>query len=108
MAVKYNVYFSTTAIGPWTLANAIPIDHIDSGNQYTITGLKSGTTYYVKIIGGTVSGTTFQPLINQPIGPASVQAASVDIPTITPLAIRTYEARVIANAGVGHEITVTV
>ena len=78
MSTKFNVYYATTPNGPWTLANDTPIDRATSGlTQYTITGLNRNTLYYIAIIGGTMDGSDFVPLVSQPIGPKSSGAGDV-------------------------------
>ena len=67
--IKYNVYYSSSPEGPWTLANLTPITHSDSGNSYTITGLNSATRYYVTVLGGIEEDGEFIPLFQQPVGP---------------------------------------
>jgi hypothetical protein len=103
--IKYNIYYATSAKGPWTLANVTPVDHVGAGNTYTISGLKADTLYYIVIVGGRVDG-DFQPLVLQPIGPLSEQAAGPESATAPVFAARTYEARILADESFYHQITV--
>lgn len=65
----YNVYYSVKPNGPWTKSNSSLISDIYTGNFYTINGLTSGVYYYIMIVGGILSDTTFLPQCGQAIGP---------------------------------------
>lgn len=89
--IKYNIYYSTNLRGPWTLANDTPLDHSDSQNQYEITGLTSGVTYYIHIVGGVInSDDEFVPLISQPIRPNGQGAADVEAAEAPAIITRTF------------------
>lgn len=79
MDIKYNVYYSTQAAGPWTLANNEPIDHSQEGNSYTVTGLSKGTTYYFVVVGGYIKDEEFIPLITQAVGPQSLPSDGLNV-----------------------------
>jgi len=91
--VKYNVYYAMSADGPWTLANSTPIDHDQLGNEYTITGLKSGTLYYVSVVGGVLEDGTFVPLMNQHIGTSNDGAKGIGSAPMKPILLRGYAIR---------------
>lgn len=46
---SYNIYYSSTSSGPWTLANSSPFEDQIYGNTYTVSGLTSGLIYYVTV-----------------------------------------------------------
>ncbi len=46
---SYNIYYSSTSTGPWTLASLVAYSDQVYTNSYTIEGLTSGLTYYVAI-----------------------------------------------------------
>ena len=76
MSTKFNIYYATSANGPWTLVNTEPLDRVADGNTYTISGLQENTSYFVNIVGGIINTSDeFVPLINKPC-----------IPTIVPVA----------------------
>lgn len=104
---KFNIYYATTANGPWTLANSTPIDRVANGNQYTVTGLEYNTLYYVAIVGGYESGTEFIPLASQIIGPKTSGAGGVEVQSTPPLAIRTFTPQIQEDSYISHEFTVT-
>lgn len=80
MSTKFNIYYATTANGPWILANSTPIDRATSGlTQYIISGLNRNTLYYIAIVGGTMDGSDFVPLVSQSIGPKPSGAGDVSV-----------------------------
>lgn len=90
MSIKYNVYYATTANGPWTLANDTPIDHDQNGMEYTISGLARGTKYYLRTIGGVVEDEEFIPYVSQPLGPNAEPAAGVEAPGVNYLVAKAH------------------
>jgi hypothetical protein len=75
--IKYNVYYSTSAKGPWTLHNSSPLTHNPAGNEYTVDGLKKDAIYYFLIVGGTEDNGEFTPLVSQAVGPDNDGAAGL-------------------------------
>jgi len=68
--IKYQVYYSSSPNGPWTLANNEPLieDRIDS-NTYTVTNLHEGTTYYFSVIAEREDDNgVYYPIAGQVIG----------------------------------------
>jgi hypothetical protein len=108
MEVKYNIYYSTSPEGPWTLASEVPIDHNDLGNSFQITGLRNDTKYYVSIVGGRVVGSEFLPLVTQPIGPLPEKASGVGVVTMPPWGVKTFEPRVVGSASLKHSIAISI
>lgn len=106
MDLKFNVYFSTASSGPWTLANSTPLDHIPAGNEYLLTGLKSGAKYFVTIVGGVIENGGFIPLISQPVGPESSPAAGVGIAPSTMVQVVNFLPRINASSVLGHRFGV--
>jgi len=74
MDFKYNIYYSTSPKGPWTLANGSPLDHLDAGNEFVITGLINGALYYISVVGGILVNGDFKALVPQPIGPQEISS----------------------------------
>lgn len=104
MDIKYNVYYSTFPKGPWTLANPTPLDHDPAGNEYTISGLKLGATYYFVVVGGYIEDEEFIPLVTQHIGPDGQGARGVASAPIAPLIIREHVVtRVEEGEGLRHQ-----
>lgn len=104
---KFNIYYSTTPIGPWTLSNPTPLDRVEGIQSYTITGLNTDTTYWVSIVGGVLdSQDNFVPLISQPIGPNPVGAGDQNRHPVSPLGIRTFSPKIIVLSSLGHEFEV--
>lgn len=87
---KFNIYYSPTPTGPWTLANPSPIDRDSVLNEYTVTGLNFSTQYYLTIVGGEVEDNEFLPHISQAIGPNNMGAGNVDIVTDEVFLTRTF------------------
>jgi hypothetical protein len=92
MDIKYNIYYSFRPEGPWTLSNSTPIDHVDDTEMdYTVSGLNPNSVYYISVVGGYMDGTTFIPLISQPVGPVddtvetNVSGDSIGFRTFSPL-----------------------
>lgn len=106
--VKFNLYYSTSLDGPWTLANPTPIDFNPTGkHSYTITGLKQNTLYYVAVVGGQVEDDVFYPLLSQHIGPVAQGAG--DIGTVKLLdvkASRTFAPHINTSDALGHQFAV--
>lgn len=69
MDIKFNIYYSSHPNGPWTLSNNTPIDIEDGVMSHFVDNLDPRTNYYIRIIGGYVSGSDFLPLQTQAIGP---------------------------------------
>ena len=108
MDIKYNIYTSIYQNGPWTLANSTPIDHDQTGNEYTITGLSRGGQYYIMVVGGYIDGSTFVPLMYQPVGPNPEEALGVGKAPGDVLLIRNYTVRKLATTELGHQFEVTI
>jgi hypothetical protein len=107
MDIRYNLYYATSANGPWTLANDTPLDHVSSGNEYTISGLGYRTSYYFQIIGGIIEDNEFVPLAHQHIGPQLDKAGGVELTTAPAYQAQTFTPAVVATAfGLSHEVTV--
>lgn len=77
MDIKYNIYYSLSSEGPWTLSNNTPIDHSDDLMEYFIDNLTSNTAYYITIVGGYIENEEFIPLMSQPIGPVDIGATTI-------------------------------
>lgn len=108
MSTKFNIYYATTANGPWELANATPISRDDDGNQYTITGLQRDTLYYVTIVGGYLDEqSSFVPLVTQAIGPKPAGVGGVEAQTTPILITRTFSPDILDEAYLGHQFTIT-
>lgn len=106
-STKFNVYYATTANGPWTLANDTPIDRATSGlTQYTISGLNRNTLYYIAIIGGTMDGSDFVPLVSQPIGPKSSGAGDVNVNKVI-FSAKTFAPNISTEDILSHQFEVT-
>ena len=88
--IKYNVYYSTSPTGPWTLDNPVPLDNVQGGTGYTITGLKKGAIYYVSIVGGIMQDGEFVPLMSQPIRPGPMQASGIGEAPMNPIMVKEY------------------
>ena len=107
MTTKFNVYYATTPTGPWTLANTTPIDRIDGGNSYTVTGLQSDTLYYFKVVPGTVDeDDNFIPHISQPIGPVPEGAGDVTTRPGIPIAARTFSPKKVSSDSLSMQFEV--
>ena len=107
MNTKFNIYYATTPVGPWTLSNPIPVDRVDGVQSYTITGLNTDTLYYVSIVGGTLDvQDNFLPLISQPIGPNAIGAADQGAYPVAPIGVRTFSPSIVTNSGLGHQFEV--
>lgn len=74
MDIKYNIYYSSYANGPWTLANDTPVDHVDEEMSFFIPDLDPNTRYYITVIGGYIENGEFIRLESQPIGPNNIGA----------------------------------
>jgi hypothetical protein len=107
MSTKFNIYYATTANGPWTLANEDPITRIAAGNEYTVTGLKRDTLYYVAIVGGYEDSNEFVPLTSQAIGPKSGGVGGVEVQSAAPFAVRTFTPSITSEGYLGHQFGVT-
>jgi len=103
----YNIYYSTSANGPWTLANGSPIEHDDDGNSYLLSGLNQGTRYYVLVVGGVMDGSDFLPLIPQPIGPLAIGAQGVGEALVSPIQIANTLPRHVVTESLAHEFEVS-
>jgi hypothetical protein len=100
---KYNVYYGTNPLGPWTLANVTPLDHEDIGNSYTVSGLYPGVQYYVTVVGGVLDeDDTFIPLVNQFIGPTNRDASTINGIPVPYLTSRTRAVVYDANSSLDH------
>ena len=107
MSTNFNVYFATSANGPWTLANDVPIDLVTTGNQYTITGLQADTLYYVSVVGGTITDSQFISLMSQEIGPKAIGAGDINIVETYPkYAVRTFSPGKVQEDSLSHTFTV--
>ena len=88
MDVKYNIYISTSANGPWALINEDPIADNQSLNRYVISGLVEDQIYYLKIVGGYEEHGNFIPLIRQPISNRKAGLVSIADAAIAPLKVK--------------------
>lgn len=114
MDIKYNIYYSANANGPWTLANSTPIDHQDDIMSYFIDGTEPRTRYFIRIIGGYLDDdSSFIALQSQSIGPFNtgvdaISSTSTD-GAIAPLSIEVVTAgpNIRTNSeGLSHTFTV--
>lgn len=103
LQVKYNVYFSTDPAGPWALANTTPIDHIDGGNQYTVTGLKKDVVYYFLIVGGYMEGEEFIPLVSQHIGPEGSKVSALGTNPLPHVYAKVFTPHIPADTALGQK-----
>lgn len=108
MDIKYNIYYSFSSSGPWTLANDIPIDHSDSVMEYFIDNLSPNTTYYIVIVGGYMDGSTFVQLKSQSIGPFNTGANAVGSGEDTTIKALTYSPQKIVEVALTHTFEVIV
>ncbi len=111
MDIKYNIYYSISLSGPWTLANSTPIDHSDNVMEYFIGDLNPKTKYYINIIGGFFNDDNeFIELKSQPIG---ITNAGAGVVGSTPLAgassieVITFGGNRIAEGNISHIFEVT-
>lgn len=107
MDIKYQIFYATTANGPWTLVNDTLIDDNPSGNDFTITGLKPNTEYFVSVVGGVEEDGDFFPLITQPIGLNPAEAGNIQVVETTRYAVITSGTQGDADDSLDHEFTVT-
>ena len=106
--IYYNVYYSTTPKGPWTLSNSSPMLHSDV-NTHTVTGLKLNVQYYFLIIGGILDeNNSFVPLISQPINPEGSIALGVGTAKIPPVSVKTFAPTTNISSGIGHQFEIDV
>lgn len=108
MDIKYNVYVSTSPDGPWVLDNPTPIDHDQTGNEYTITDVIRGALYYIMVVGGYIDDGEFVPLMYQHIGPNPEGAQGVGTAPSVPMAVRNYVVRRKADSMLGHKFEVLI
>ena len=81
--IKFNIYHSLSATGPWTLSSPTPIDFSEDGEQSTtVSGLNPGTYYYLRIIGGKIVDDTFIPFMGQVVG-TSIIGGTTDLNAVT-------------------------
>jgi hypothetical protein len=106
-SVGYNLYHSTSADGPWTLANDSPIAHNDFGHSYSISGLNNGTTYYLRIVGGIIDGDDFTALVTQHIGPGADGAAGIESTSANTILFKQFVADKLSLGSLGHEFTIS-
>jgi hypothetical protein len=103
--ISYNIYYSRTAGGPWTLANPTPLSHVDGGNSYTVTDLQPGILYYFVIIGGTITDGEFIPLISQHIGPKSLDTGDINSLRLNTISVKTFAPHAQTITFLGHTFT---
>jgi len=107
MDIKYNIYYALTSDGPWTLANDSPLDHVPSGNSYTVSGLSLNTDYYISIIGGIVNDDDdFVPYVPQFVGPLNQEVATIGSSVVPHFLVRTYGIYRTSNTGMMHMFTI--
>lgn len=93
MSVKFNVYYSTSSDGPWTLSNSSLLNNNTLGNSYTITGLNEGVLYYIIVVGGKLNEQgVWVPLSGQSLGPLPNPAKEIANPNM--ISARTYSSRI--------------
>ncbi len=79
MALKFNIYYKTDLSEPWILANNTPIDHDIEGNEFTVSGLKPDTRYYLTVVPGILDdNNNFVPYLNQAIGPTDFGVTDIN------------------------------
>lgn len=67
--IKFNVYYATSASGPWTQANELLIDYDSTGHySFSVYNLVAGTKYFFRVVGGRWKSNAFIPLFDQVIG----------------------------------------
>lgn len=107
MAIKYNIYYSTVLQGPWTLATVTPIDHVPSTvHEFEVTGLKTGTAYYIAIVAGDDASGEWIPLVGQSIGPNSISVGGVGVPSMRTFKVVPFGPSIDDTIAVGHRFTV--
>lgn len=105
MSTKFNIYYATSANGPWYLANDEPLDRIEEGNEYTISGLRTNTKYYVAIVGGVVEDDEFIPYISQEVGPEAANAGDfVVVDSYPKYQVRTFAPKVPSTTKLGMQV----
>lgn len=108
MSTKFNIYYSTSPNGPWTLANDTPIDREEGLQSYSIQNLVTNTNYYIAVVGGYVTDDqVFHPLLHQPIGPRQIGASGVEIARPPSILARTFSAVKNTNNSLGHEFNIS-
>jgi hypothetical protein len=109
MSIKFNIYYSVSSSGPWTLANSTPIDRIAAGQEYTITGLATNTQYFIAIVPGTLDeDDSFLPLLSQAIGEEGVKAGGIETVKVPVFAARTFAPSItITGTPMGHKFTIS-
>lgn len=102
-ATKFNIYYSISIDGPWTLDNPEPLDHVPTGNAYLLTSLRPGIQYYIAIVGGILNDDDeFMPLISQAIGPNASGAGGVQEVRLSPILIQGFIPGTTTTSGLGH------
>lgn len=108
MSTKFNIYYSTSANGPWRLANEEPIDRLEDGNEFTITGLQENSQYFVTIVGGVVEDDEFLPYLDQELGPEASKAGDFIVVSSHPrYKVRTFTPRRNGESSLEHTFTVS-
>jgi len=71
----YKIYIAKTLQGPFTAVNdSSPVQENSTENSYTITGLENDMIYYIFVVGGFISGSTWTESSEQIIGPGNLTA----------------------------------
>jgi len=105
--IKYNIYYSTNPNKYWTLSNTTPLNHSELGNKYSLTGLNSGTLYYVTVIAGEEQAGIFYPHPEQVIGNSKDLILGPFGNLVRVIQISTTGIRIQNTSSLAHSINVT-
>jgi hypothetical protein len=104
--IKFNIYYSLSPDGPWTLDNDTPLDRVSTGNTYQISSLSAETLYYIRVVGGVIEDDEFVPLISQPITITKQNAGDVNNVIQGEASTRTFGPRFNDTSSLSHEFTI--
>ena len=65
--IKYNIYYKPLHRTNWIKSNPEPLNHDPEGNEWSITDLSPGVTYYIAIVAGTLVNGEWVPFGSQSI-----------------------------------------